>query len=102
MKATLTLAAFIATVCLVGCMTHSRAPQQADVYDSPTQVLAMSSCRARVDEIAPCYARLRTEDGKVLSIGSPAASPEIVGFVHTLRKGKTYHLPDAFAEYQRK
>jgi hypothetical protein len=62
----------------------------------------MPSCTAKVEEIAPCYARLSTEDGRVLYVGSPGASLEVVGFVNTLQKGKTYFLPDAFMEYQKR
>ena len=62
----------------------------------------MPSCAAKVEEFGPCFARLSTEDGRVLSVGSPGASPEVVGFVQTLRKGETYLLPDAFMEYQKK
>jgi len=38
----------------------------------------------------------------LLIIGSPEADIEVVHFVATLEKGKTYHLPKAFMPYQTK
>ena len=94
--------ALVLTVCLVGCRTQVATSSHADVYEHATQILALPSCAAKVEKIAPCYARLSTEDGRVLYIGSPGASPEVAGFVQTLQKGKTYYLPNAFMEYQKK
>lgn len=102
MKTKFKMAVLVATVCLAGCMTRPVAPQHADVYEYVAQLLAMPSCSAKAEAIYPCYARLRTEDGRELCVGSPGASPEVVGFVHTLQQGKTYFLPDAFMEYQKK
>jgi hypothetical protein len=70
-------------------------------YEYVAQVLAMPSCTATVEEVAPCYASFKTEDGRMLCIGSPGAAPEVVGFVQTLQKGETYFLPDAFMKYQK-
>lgn len=89
----------VAIQCIIGCTTPPTAAPLT--YEYVAQVRAMPSCTATVQEIAPCYARLKTEDGRVLYIGSPGAAPEVVGFVQTLQKGKTYFLPDAFMKYQR-
>ena len=92
----------VAITCLAGCATTPTTAQRAYVYEYVVQLLAMPSCSSKVEAIYPCYARFSTEDGRVLCVGSPGASPEVVGFVHTLQEGKTYFLPDAFMEYQRK
>jgi hypothetical protein len=44
----------------------------------------------------------KSEDGKTFYIGSPEADVEVVHFVATLEKGKTYDLPKAFMQYQTK
>jgi hypothetical protein len=102
MKTTLHIMALVLAVYLVGCRTQPATSSHAACYEYAAQVLAMPSCAAKVEELAPCYARLSTEDGRVLYVGSPGASPEVVGFIHTLQKGQTYFLPDAFMEYQKK
>jgi hypothetical protein len=70
-------------------------------YEYVAQILAMPSRRATVTEIAPCYAVFRTEAGRTFVIGSPAAPPEVVHFLVTLEKGKTYSFPQAFMEHQK-
>jgi hypothetical protein len=102
MKTTLHMMTLILAVYLVGCRTQPAASFHAARYEYAAQVLAMPSCAAKVEEIAPCYARLSSEDGRVLYIGSPGASPEVVAFIQTLQKGQTCFLPDAFMEYQKK
>lgn len=102
----LTRLAFLSTLAaamlLTGCATAPTTAQRTCVYEYVVQLLAMPSCSAKVEAIGPCYARLSTEDGRVLIVGSPGASWEVVGFVQTLQKGKTYFLPEAFMEYQKK
>ncbi len=102
MKQLRVLLSIVAITCLAGCATTPTTAQHYYSYEYVAQLLAMPSCSARVEGIYPCYARLGTEDGKVLCVGSPGASPEVVGFVHTLQQGKTYSLPDAFMQYQKK
>ena len=99
MKPLRILLCIVAIFCLAGCATTPTIAQREYRYEYVAQLLAMPSCAAKVEEIYPCYARLSTEDGKVLYVGSPGASPEVVGFVHTLQEGKTYFLPEAFMEY---
>jgi hypothetical protein len=102
MKTTLHVMALALAVYLAGCRTPPATCSHAACYEYVAQVLAMPSCAAKVEETGPCYARLSTEAGGVLYVGSPGASPEVVGFIHTLQKGQTYFLPDAFMEYQQK
>ncbi len=102
MKTILHIMSLALAVYLVGCRTEPATSTHAVCYEYAAQVLAMPSCAAKVEEIAPCYARLRTEEGRLLYVGSPGASPEIERFVQALEKGQTYFLPDAFMEYQRK
>lgn len=93
----------IALCGLAGCAT-SPTPAPATrgfTYEYAAQLVAMPSCAAKVETIFPCYARLIADDGTVLHVGSPGASLQVVGFVHSLEEGKTYSLPDAFMEYQK-
>jgi hypothetical protein len=96
------LSTLAAAMLLTGCGTAPTTAQGTYIYEYVVQLLAMPSCSAKVEAIAPCYARLSTEDGRVLIVGSPGASWEVVSFVQTLQKGKTYFLPEAFMEYQKK
>ena len=87
MKTTLHMMALVLAVYLAGCRTQPATCSHAACYEYAAQVLAMPSCAGKVEEIGPCYARLSTEDGRVLYVGSPGASAEVVGFIHTLEKG---------------
>jgi hypothetical protein len=94
----------VAVNCLVGCKTTPVTSLRSDAehYEYVAQILAMPSRSATVVAIAPCNAEFRSEDGRTFYIGSPAAPSEVVRFLPTLEKGKTYRLPEAVMEYQKK
>ncbi len=62
----------------------------------------MPPCKATIKETGPCYAVLKTADGKHFSIGSPAAKEEVIQFLQTMKEGQTYHLPEHFLDFQKK
>ena len=101
-RSQLVVLAVVMVVCFTGCKTTPVEPQYADTYEYVAQVLAMPSRVATAVEVGPCYARFTAEDGRTFYIGSPGCAPEVWGFVGTLEEGKTYYLPEAFMEYQRK
>src|SRR3954470_2042284 len=68
--------------------------------ETAAQIEAMPACKATVEEHAPCYAVFRTADGKKFSIGSPAATQDVVQFLQTLKDGATYEFPRVFLEYR--
>jgi hypothetical protein len=104
MKRSLFISLFVGMIVyLAGCKTTPTPTHRSYViYEYTAQVSAMPSCSATVMEIAPCYAMFESEDGKTFYIGSPEAESEVVHFVATLEKGKTYDLPKAFMQYQKK
>jgi len=83
----------------VGCGTAPKDPQVPKRYSQPEQVIAMPPCRVTVESLRPCDARLRTDDGTVLYLGSPAASFTVVRFVQTLQVGQVCSLPQDFLRY---
>ena len=83
----------------VGCETAPVDPQPPKRYSQPAQVVAMPPCRARVESLRPCDAALRTDDGTLLYLGSPAASYTLVRFVHTLQVGQSCSLPQDFIRF---
>ena len=88
--------------CFAGCKEVSVTTQCSDIiYEYVVQVLAMPSCSATVVDKGPCFAKFEYGDGRVFCIGSPGAATEVVQFVATLEKGKTYYLPEAFMKYQK-
>ena len=64
-------------------------------------IKAISPCKATVAEHHACYSIFRTADGKRFSIGSPAATPEVVQFLGTLKEGHAYKFPGVFLDYQK-
>jgi hypothetical protein len=70
-------------------------------YETAEQVKTMSPCEATVEERHPCYSIFRTTDGQRFSIGSPAATQEVVRFLGTLQEGHAYKFPGAFLNYQK-
>ena len=70
-------------------------------YETAEQIKAMSPCNAAVEERQPCYSIFRTADGKKFSIGSPAATREVVQFLGTLKEGQVYQFPGIFLDYQK-
>ena len=96
--------ALFMVLCFSGCKTTPITTQCSDlIYEYAAQVLAMPSCRATVVEVqVRCYARFKDDDGRTFYIGSPDSPPEVAGFVGTLEEGKTYSLPEAFMQYQKK
>ena len=83
----------------VGCETAPGDPQPPQRYSQPAQVIGMPPCRATVESLRPCDAALRTDDGTVLYLGSPAAPITVVRFVRTLKVGQTCSLPQDFIRY---
>ncbi len=90
-------------VCLAGCRTEPVASPHSDVesFEYVAQILAMPSRTATATEIGPCYAAFKSVNGRTFFIGSPGSPAEVVGFLRTLEKGKSYFLPDAFMDYQK-
>jgi hypothetical protein len=70
-------------------------------YESAEQIKAMPPCKAIVEENHGCYSIFRTLDGKKFSIGSPAATQQVVRFLGTLKEGQTYKFPSVFVDYQK-
>ena len=91
------------TMLLTGCATSGG--KSADTvmpdYETAEQIKAMSPCKATVEERQPCYSIFRTADGKKFSIGSPAATREVVQFLGTLKEGQVYKFPGTFLDYQK-
>ncbi len=71
-------------------------------YETAKQIKAMPPCKATVEEHHSCYSIFRTADGKKFSIGSPAATQDVVQFLQTLKNGQTYKFPSVFLDYQKK
>jgi hypothetical protein len=69
-------------------------------YETAHQIKAISPCEATVEERHPCYSIFRTADGKKFSIGSPAATQEVVQFLGTLKEGHAYTFPGVLLDYQ--
>ena len=87
--------------CVVGCTTAQRsAPAPPNgTYEEVPQLMAMPARALTIESVSPCSARLRGRDGSAVYIGSPGAAPEVVGFVQTLERGRSYVFPDAFLNY---
>jgi hypothetical protein len=83
----------------VGCGTAPGDPPPPQRYSQPAQVIGMPPCRATVESLRPCDAGLRTDDGALLYLGSPAASITVVRFVRTLQVGQTCTLPQDFIRF---
>ena len=58
-------------------------------YETAGQIKAMPPCKAAVEEHHSCYSIFTTSDGKKFSIGSPAATREVVQFLQSLKTGQT-------------
>src|SRR5262245_22828303 len=71
-------------------------------YETAEQIKAMLPCKATVEEHHSCYSIFRSADGKQFSIGSPAATQEVVQFLETLKEGQNYKFPSTFLDYQKK
>jgi len=69
--------------------------------ETAAQIKAMPACKATVEEHHACYSIFRTADGKIFSIGSPAATHEVVKFLEALRNGQSYEFPGVFLDYQK-
>jgi len=86
--------------------TTTTAPKSAETpmpgVDTARQIRSMPACKATVEEHHSCYSIFRKADGNRFSIGSPAASHEVVKFLETLKTGQTYQFPDVFYKYQQK
>src|SRR5262245_37861008 len=70
--------------------------------ETAEQIRAMPPCKATVEEREPCGSMFTTADGRKFYIGSPAAPPEVVQFLQTLKDGQTYEFPGVFLNYQKK
>jgi hypothetical protein len=68
-------------------------------YTTAEQLALMPTCLVTVIQRAPCYCMLKTEDGTVFRVGSPANTAVLGKFVGTLEQGKTYTFPDAFVAF---
>jgi len=108
MKKTFTSLAFpgiLASAMLLTSCATSGGKKSADTampdYETAEQIKAMSPCKATVEERHPCYSIFRTADGKKFSIGSPAATQEVVQFLGMLKEGHNYKLPGVFLDYQK-
>ncbi len=44
---------------------------------------------------------LKTADGRRVAIGGDKASPEMIGFVHSLQRGQTYTFPEVYVDFQK-
>jgi hypothetical protein len=108
MKATFSSLSFpgiLASAMLLTSCATSGGRKSADTvmpdYETAEQIKAMSPCKATVEERQPCCLIFRTADGKKFSIGSPAATPEVVQFLGTLKEGNAYKFPGIFLDYQK-
>lgn len=106
MKRTFTSLAFpsiLASAMLLTSCAISGGKKSAEtaipVYETAEQIKTMSPCKATVEERHPCYSILRTADGQKFSIGSPAATQEVVQFLGTLNDGHAYKFPGVFLDY---
>jgi hypothetical protein len=97
-------AAFAVVMLLTACAgrKHPHQPGSAEipVYDTVEKLHAMPRCKAVVVERGPCYVQLRTAQGEVFLIGSPAASLDLVQFLNELKETETYKFPETFQKYQ--
>lgn len=71
-------------------------------YDTADQILALPACTLTDAQNHTCSAGFKDKDGRPFYIGGPGASREVAGFINSLEEGKTYSLPSAFIEYQKK
>jgi hypothetical protein len=76
--------------------------QKRALCKTAAQVLAIKSCTTAVEEIEDGIAVFKDKDGRRIRIGGENVTPELVGFLKTLEEGKSYSLPAAFIEYQKK
>jgi hypothetical protein len=58
--------------------------------------------KATVEQMQPCAAYIKTNDGRRLCIGGPGATKDVAGFVGMLQEGQTYAFPKAFLEYRKR
>src|SRR6266498_1897347 len=85
----------LTTLACVVAATFTHAAETAE------QIKAMPPCKATVAEHHGCYSVFRTADGKKFSIGSPAATQDVVQFLQTLKNGRSYEFPSVFLDYQK-
>jgi hypothetical protein len=71
-------------------------------YNTAEAIKAIPACKATVKVQAPCYNVFTATDGTVLVIGDPGSDGDVAGFLHSLEKGQTCELPDAFLEFVKK
>ncbi len=72
-------------------------------YITAAQIMAMAPVKATVEHKETFTARLRTADGKLITLGSDRGAQEVWHFVGTaLKTGQTYELPAAFLAYQQR
>jgi hypothetical protein len=102
--ASLAFSGILASAMLLTSCATSGGKKSADTampdYETAEQIKAMSPCKATVEERHPCYSIFRTAGGKTFSIGSPAATQEVVQFLGTLKEGQRYKFPGVFLDYQ--
>ena len=101
----LTFTGILASAMLLTSCATSPGKKSADTampdYETAEQIKAMSPCKATVEEHHPCYSIFRTADGRKFSIGSPAATQEVVQFLGALKEGRAYRFPDVFRDFQK-
>lgn len=79
--------------------TGDPAIDELAAYTTAEQLALMPTCKVTVVLRAPCYCTLKTEDGLVFRVGSPANTPELGKFLTTLEPGKSYTFPDAYVDF---
>ncbi len=70
-------------------------------YVTAAQIKAMPPRLATVEHLGARDACLATYDGQMFFLGSPAAPPEVVQFLQTLKEGQDYEFPAAFLAWQK-
>ena len=101
----LALPGLLAVAVLLASCASSDVKKSAETFtgfETPKQISAMPPCKATLEQQQPCSSIFRTADGRKFNIGSPAATPEVVQFLQTLKQGQTYEFPGVFLNYQKK
>jgi hypothetical protein len=71
-------------------------------YETAEQLLGLPASVLKEAHNDTCVENFKDSSGNQFSIGGPGASSEVANFIQSLEDGKTYSLPAAFIEYQKK
>ncbi len=94
------ICAILAFACIAACKSPTAKPTRTEIFEFDAQVLAMPSRHATMLKLCPCFAEFKdSDDGRIFYIGSPGASPNVEGFIGSLKEGQSFFLPDEFMRF---